>query len=550
MAPFVCQNCGASASPEARFCRLCGAPLRHPAEAEAPISPLAATVPLKEEPAPEEARPTEGLAPHEPRYQSPPETGRVERFDTDEIYERPRDASTAGYAGEYYTRPEERRDAAAAYPPSHESSSAAEPSPPDFAATMPAYSYPLSVESPAETLAFIPSEGQQTYPASAQPPQQVRPLGTPAPGAASSPPGAHIAPRPGAAVRVRWPIILGGALVLLMLIGAAAFLAWRYTRDSTETARPSATPLSPEDQRQRVAALLADAETLRSGGNLQEAIVRLREAVGLDSTSTEARRRLGDLLLQTGARGEAISEYRAALQSDPNDIAALRSMASAQFDEGLYSEAVVSYQQLIDSPSANADDATRLAYADAMRMAGMSDQARALYERLTSSLTSEVAASARQRLTELAAAPSPSPTASPTPRDRRDLAQNQNGAVEPTPTPATVAVATPTPIPTSTPTPTPQQAADPYQRGVELWGSNRAAAVAEFRRAAQQGNPNAHYYLGLNLAQGRNPESLSQFELVQAMQHFQNAQRSGFAAQARQHYERLGREYDRRRRNR
>ena len=44
-------------------------------------------------------------------------------------------------------------------------------------------------------------------------------------------------------------------------------------------------------------------------------------------------------------------------------------------------------------------------------------------------------------------------------------------------------------------------AADHYKRGVELWGQNRQAAIAEFRVAAQS-NPDAYYYLGLNLVEG------------------------------------------------
>src|SRR5918912_1689818 len=53
-----CPGCGAITVPEARFCRTCGAPLKTASmsDSDAPISPLAQTVPLKGE-----GRATDGL---------------------------------------------------------------------------------------------------------------------------------------------------------------------------------------------------------------------------------------------------------------------------------------------------------------------------------------------------------------------------------------------------------------------------------------------------------------------------------------------------------
>ncbi|OLE51939.1 MAG: hypothetical protein AUG51_20300 [Acidobacteria bacterium 13_1_20CM_3_53_8] len=92
-------------------------------------------------------------------------------------------------------------------------------------------------------------------------------------------------------------------------------------------------------------------------------------------------------------------------------------------------------------------------------------------------------------------------------------------------------------------------AADHYKRGVELWGQNRQAAIAEFRVAAQS-NPDAYYYLGLNLVEGHDPRTLQRAELVAALQYFQLAQRGAHRAEAAQYAERLGHEYDRRRNQR
>ncbi|HWS54262.1 MAG TPA: hypothetical protein VN228_09055, partial [Pyrinomonadaceae bacterium] len=112
--------------------------------------------------------------------------------------------------------------------------------------------------------------------------------------------------------------------------------------------------------------------------------------------------------------------------------------------------------------------------------------------------------------------------------------------------------APPTPAPQPAPAPPSQPArpaeappAERYRRGVELWSSNRAAALDDLRAAAGAGHPDAHYYLGLNYVEGRSLQSLKRAELVAALQHFQNAQRGQFAGQARRHAQQLEREFDR-----
>src|SRR5947209_598437 len=79
-----CPSCGATAVPEARFCRLCGAPLKAGGalEGEEPVSPLAQTVPLKGE-----GRATDGLSAEDERPGAS-KTSRVDRADIDEILRR------------------------------------------------------------------------------------------------------------------------------------------------------------------------------------------------------------------------------------------------------------------------------------------------------------------------------------------------------------------------------------------------------------------------------------------------------------------------------
>jgi TPR repeat protein len=80
-----------------------------------------------------------------------------------------------------------------------------------------------------------------------------------------------------------------------------------------------------------------------------------------------------------------------------------------------------------------------------------------------------------------------------------------------------------------------------------LWPTNRAAAVAEFRSAAERGNSDASYYLGLSIAEGRDPRALKRAELVAAIVHFGRARRGKFRGQSAAYEEQLGRELDRRR---
>ena len=88
--------------------------------------------------------------------------------------------------------------------------------------------------------------------------------------------------------------------------------------------------------------------------------------------------------------------------------------------------------------------------------------------------------------------------------------------------------------------------AEHYRRGVELWSSNRGAALEEFRAAASGGSLEAHYYLGLGYVEGKNLHALKRAEVVAALQHFQAAQRGGeHAGEARRYAQELEREFDR-----
>jgi tetratricopeptide (TPR) repeat protein len=316
---------------------------------------------------------------------------------------------------------------------------------------------------------------------------------------------------------------------------------------------PTQGPTAPVtgDAAQQFDLKLQEAEALLASGDMEGALGRLREANGLDPGNTRAHRRLGELLLSTGARREAIEEFRAVARNAPYDFNAWRVLAAAQSAEGRYDDAVESYRRVLDlnAPGANPDPNDLLGLADALRQSGRAEEARAAYERLLTFAPADFADLARQHLAGLApaqAAPTPAHTprpGEPTPTPQVEETASANLPPAPTPTPQ------PTPQPSPTPPPpAPASPAERYGRGVQLWPSNRGAALEEFRAAAAAGNPDAHYYLGLAYVEGRNAGSLQRAEVVAALQHFQLAQRGRHAAQARGYAQQLEREFDRLRR--
>jgi tetratricopeptide (TPR) repeat protein len=332
----------------------------------------------------------------------------------------------------------------------------------------------------------------------------------------------------------------GGAWVAYRLLHRPAL---------TDLTTQGPTPPPVADANAQFEQKLAEAEALLAAGDMEGALNRLREANGLDPSNTRAHRRLGELLLSNGARREAVEEFRAATRNAPDDAGAWRQLAAAQFAEGLYNEAAESYRRVLElsAPGRPPDPNDLLSLADSLRLAGRAEEARSAYEQLTAAGAADLADIARQRLAEIARAqatptPQPTPRASePTPAPRGEETASVNATPAPQPPPAE-----PTPRPSPTPAPpAPASPAERYGRGVQLWPSNRGAALEEFRAAAAGGNVDAHYYLGLAYVEGRRLGSLQRAEVVAALQHFQLAQRGSHAAQARSRAQQLEKEFDR-----
>lgn len=498
----TCPGCGADAPAEARFCRLCGTGLRTTTGGDPgseTVSPLAATAPLAEQRAITSeldsnslhfsTPPTPPLHPDAPTLLATPPRNEVRADEPDEItipVVRPAGTLTSGVSA---TAP-------------------AEVVSPPFAPVAPE---PATSASPSFVAA---SEARQ-------PPEHR-------------------------ALRVWLVAALLGSLLLTCIVGAGAWYWWRIRpQPSAPTADANAPVVAaPADAQQQAQAKIAEAQGLLAAGNPVAATARLREAVALDPANAEAHRQLAGLLLESGARETAIAELRAVTQLEPNDKDAWRQLADAQFAAGQYADAADSYHTLMAvSSEASADDRLQLAYADALRLAGRTDDARAVYRRLAASPLVDVARTSRQRLAEASAPPPPNQTASASTRSNSTTEINNVP-----PAPASHAPAPTPPEPNTPAPPAPAlSSADHYQRGVELWPANRAAAANEFRAAAGAGNADAYYYLGLSLAEGRDPHTLGRAELVAALEYFQRARNGRFGAQARRYEDQLGQEFDRRR---
>jgi tetratricopeptide (TPR) repeat protein len=324
----------------------------------------------------------------------------------------------------------------------------------------------------------------------------------------------NAAAAPNTSSRRRWQAV---AVALLCVALVAVILAFVLSRRSGPATEDSSSPISISDQQQLVAEKLAEAETLLAGGEFNRAITVLRSAAKLSPANAEVRMRLGNALERTGARDEAIAEYKAAAEAGLENEAAWRALASAQFEEKLYSEAADSYQRVL-ALVGEGDAETQLAHAESLRLAGRVDEARAAYQsiyRTYGSASPEIARTARARLAELGPAPSPSAGAEQQ-RPRVEAEGEEERGTE-------VASASPTPQPAPT-------------------------AAATQTPAETRVDYDSYYFQAVNIVNGRDPKQIERAELLRALALFQKAALGGsHRIEAQRYADRLGKEYDRRR---
>jgi tetratricopeptide (TPR) repeat protein len=461
----ACSSCGAMAAPEARFCRLCGAPLRYADSDGDIVSPLAQTVPLSGE-----GRPTDGFTPGDPKRST--ETSRVKREEIERLLHRSsiEPAHDADYDGPIII-----------------------PVSKDFVAPNTSELAPV----PAVEKAHAPST-----------------------------------PRPR---RSRRRLMIATALcVLLVAVAASTLFFWSRWR-AGEKANDASRNLNGEPQ-VSVEAQLREAQSLLDSGETGVALTRLRALVQREPSNPLAHRLLGDALLRSGARGEAIAEYSAATRLDAKDVVAWRALASAQFAESLYADAVESYRRLIGLAGEDGiDDNARLEYADALRLAGYTDDARAVYQKMESSAPPDLARAATKHLSELTPAKQTNIAAnieparaveSPTRDMRTEVARSRPSE-------------SPTPLASPSPSPALASSAPQEKRAPETLPRNSVA----------QTDADAYYFQALSIVNGREPKKLPRPELLRALQLFQNAANTKGGAhreQAQKYADQLGREFDRR----
>jgi tetratricopeptide (TPR) repeat protein len=366
--PRPCLNCGTPSAAEARFCRLCGTPLRQTGNAP-PVSPGAATVPLTDE-----GRTTSGIS-TEDGNASAPETARVRRAELESILRRPAPASSPSSR-------QEKEDAQL-------------------------FTDPQSTAAPETSALAASTDGEHNSEASsstATQPDAAHDVAHDEANASSVASAAHTATnekvsaappaakKTEAGARRMWQI---AALALLVVAVGAVALAFYYARRTGTRDGQGTTPISISDQRRLVEEKLNEAENLLAAGNVTDAIARLRYAIRLEPSNARAHRLLAEALERTGAVNEAIDEYRAATQYDPNN------------------------------------EETWLRYADALRRVGRTDEARDIYQKLSSSSSAEVARTAKEQLAVLspaAASSAEQPRDARTQNRAEENAANPSGA--------------------------------------------------------------------------------------------------------------------------
>ncbi len=454
-----CPICGATPMPGARFCRACGSPLKAASTSDGSGEVVS---PLAQTiPLAGEGRPTDGIAPGDASYANP-DTARVRHEEMERLL---------------------RQN------PEHDNGKRNDVVSQDLS------SLPVS-----EKLSETEPGAEQAATTASSSSTEKKSVVTPS--------------------RRKWQL---AAALLLVIALTAGVLAIYYSRRPTSIDAGGTSPIALSDQKKLVDEQLKEAENLLAAGDTDGAIAKLRYAVKIDPSNAEAHLRLARALEKKGERREAIAEYRAVTESDPSNIAAWRALASAQFSEGLYQDATESYARIISQiDDAEIDDNLRLDYADALRLAGRTEEARTLYQKVSASESRDLAHRANQQLAQL-----PQPQAG---------GENETESRE-------------------------QRSSANQSRPAEEGGANNTLAVnnqqsAPVVPAPQPANnrpakksSDDFYREALNIVQGRDVKSLQRAELLRAMQLFQNVRDGAHSNDARRYAERLGKEYDRRRKN-
>ncbi|HKS28902.1 MAG TPA: tetratricopeptide repeat protein [Pyrinomonadaceae bacterium] len=310
-----CPNCGTICAAEARFCRLCGTPLRVAGATGEAVSPGAQTAPLSDE-----GRTTHGL-PTDDGSASAPETARVRRSELENILRRSSQPAPVQPAANNSQALDGNETTAAPVTTALAQGTDGAGVRADRAA---AATIAANVARPEAT---VKADGAESAGRAAAPATVKR-----------------------QAARTRRGFLLAGLTLAALAVGLSAFALYRSRRDDSPTA---GAPASTNDPKRAVEERLAEAESLLAEGRTAEAISRLRAAIRLEPSNAKAHRMLAEALERNGAVNEAIEEYRAAVQSEPGNEETQLRYADALRRVGRTDEAREIYQKLSASSSSD-----------------------------------------------------------------------------------------------------------------------------------------------------------------------------------------------------
>lgn len=308
------------------------------------------------------------------------------------------------------------------------------------------------------------------------------------------------------------------AILLLGLSLAAGVLAIIASRSSRNENVSSTSPISISDQKKLFDEQLRLARLAIENQDTSGALGHLRSAAKFAPHDASDNIALGDAFTAAGAREEALDSYRSAAQIEQDSFLAWSKLATAQFEAKRFGEASESYRRMIDLASGNksADidqGGLWLSLADALRLSGRAEESRTAYLRAAASTNSDISRSARARLAEF-----PSFVSAAESKEQNQTApvrKRASASEHPT-------VKRPAPGPGSGKVP------------------RSVPEIAEY-------DPDMTFGEGMKILNGRDPKQLQRADLIRALEFFQYAaQRGAHRIEAAKYANRLGKEFDRR----
>jgi tetratricopeptide (TPR) repeat protein len=308
------------------------------------------------------------------------------------------------------------------------------------------------------------------------------------------------------------------AVLLLGVSLAAGVLAIIASRSSRTDNAANTTPISISDQKILFDEQLRLARLALENQDASGALGHLRSAAKFAPHDASENIALGDAFAAAGASEEAIDSYRSAAQIEKDSFLAWSKLATAQFESKRFGEASESYRRMIDLASeGKSPDIDQgglwLSLADSLRLSGRSEESRVAYLRAASSTNGDVSRSTKARLATF---------------------------------PSLVAAAESKKQNPTAPAPTRTSAIErPTAKRTESGPRNNTMPRSVPEIAVRY--PDMTFGEGMKILNGQGPKQLQRAELIRALEFFQYAaQKGAHRVEAAKYADRLGKEFDRR----